>query len=137
MMEDGTPLRIGDQVRLRPGALPPASQFPHYDVTTFVVAHLDRSREVAGDVQVTIRAVAGAAPPLTVPSESLQRAVGEMTQQGTRRPAADATQPQPLVALLEQIVARLDRQETLLTEIRDALRHHGEAEAPQGHTVRY
>ena len=103
----------------------------------FVVAHIDRSREAAGDVQVTIRAVTGAASPLTVPSESLQRAVGEMTQQSARRPAADATPLQPLVALLQQVVARLDRQETLLTEIRDALRHRGEAEAPQGHTVRY
>ena len=48
-----------------------------------------------------------------------------------------ADQPYRTVALLQQVVTRLDRQETLLTEIRDALRHRGEAEAPQGHTVRY
>ena len=137
MIADGTALRIGDLVRLRPGALPPASQFPHYDVMPFVVAHIDRSREAAGDVRVTIRAVAGAAPPLTVPSTSVQRAGNEMLPQDARRPAADATPLQPLVALLEQVVARLDRQETLLTEIRDALRRDGEAVAPQGHTVRY
>ena len=48
-----------------------------------------------------------------------------------------ADQPYRTVALLQQVVTRLDRQETLLTEIRDALRHRGEAEAPPGHTVRY
>jgi hypothetical protein len=159
MMEDGTPLRIGDQVRLRPGALSPASQFPHSDVMTFVVAHIDRSREAAGDVQVTISEVTGASTAVTVPSGSLQRAVNELTQQGTRqqieetaplqravrqrlqqdakRPAEEVTQLQPLVGLLEQIVARLEREETLLTEIRDALRHRGEAEDPPPHTVRY
>jgi hypothetical protein len=159
MMEDGTSLRIGDQVRLRPGALLPSSQVPHDTDTTFVVAHLDRSREADGDVLVTIRAVTGASTTLTVPSRSLQRAVKELTQEGTRhqteetaplqravrkmlqpdakRPAEAVPQFQPLVALLEQIVARLDRQETLLTEIRDALRHRGEVEDPPPHTVRY
>ena len=137
MMEDGTPLRIGDQVRLRPGSLPPASQFPHYDVTTFVAAHIDRSREADGDVQVAIRAVTGAGPSLTVPSGALLRAVNEMVQQDARRQVEDVTQFQPLVALLEQVVARLDRQETLLTEIRDALHHRGETDAARGHTVRY
>ena len=158
-MEDGTPLRIGDQVRLRPGALLPSSQVPHDTGTTFVVAHIDRSREADSDVLVTIRAVTGASTALTVRSGSLQRTVNELTQEGTRhqteetaplqravrqmlpqdakRPAEDVTQLQPLVGLLEQIVTRLDRQETLLTEIRDALRHRGEAEDPPPHTVRY
>jgi hypothetical protein len=49
----------------------------------------------------------------------------------------DAAQPYKIVALLEQVVARLDSQQALLAEIRDALRHRGEAEAPPGHTVRY
>lgn len=49
----------------------------------------------------------------------------------------DAAQPYKIVALLEQVVARLDSQQALLIEIRDALRHRGEAEDPPPHTVRY
>jgi hypothetical protein len=49
----------------------------------------------------------------------------------------DAAQPYKIVVLLEQVVARLDSQQAILTEIRDALRHLGEGEASQGHTVRY
>ena len=74
MTVDAIPLRIVDRVRLRPGSLPPPSQLPYYDSSTFVAVHLDRSREAAGDVQVTIRAVTGAGPSLTVPSGALQRA---------------------------------------------------------------
>ena len=133
MMEDGTSLRIGDLVKLRPGSLPSASAFPRYEVMTFVAAHIDRSREAAGDVQVTIHAVARTIPPLMVHIRSLQRAVNEVLQQDARRQVEDATPLQPLVALLEQVVARLDRQETLLTEIRDALRHRGETDTAQWH----
>jgi len=137
MMEDGTSLRIGDRVRLRPGSSLPSSQVPHDTVTTFVVAHIDRSREADSDVLVTIRAVTGAGPSLTVPSEALQRAVRQMPQPDAKRPAEDATSLQPLVILLEQVVARLDSQQAILIEIRDALRHQGEGEASPGHTVRY
>jgi hypothetical protein len=49
MMEDGTPLQIGDRVQIRTGALRPEATFRHYDVMDFVVTDIDRSREADGD----------------------------------------------------------------------------------------
>jgi hypothetical protein len=54
MLEDSTPLQIADWVKLRPGALEPATAFPHYEAMSYTVVAIDRARETVDGVPITI-----------------------------------------------------------------------------------